>query len=170
MFRGAFDGTLLTQWKTLSSRPAWREDGSGWQESRPGLQVSGVGVAGLFLRLRVPERIPEHGLVAQLELQTKTGGAVERLARIEWRASHLNAGRGPEHLRFTAIHDRTHYHAFHFNYVEADDRMLAGNLPVAEPLEPEPETPRQFLSLVRQTLMIRDLDSITLPSVQGKLL
>ena len=112
---------------------------------------------------------PDRAVMIQLEYNPPKGKN-ERLIRIEWRplTSHTNNNRAPEPYRLMIIHT-SHIHRFEYNYYEAGNRMIRGNLPHAVPLEPDPADFKELLEVGAKELKIADLSGVTTPPWQARM-
>lgn len=159
--------------RSMASHVEWRDAPTDMRQSarhdaRVSLSVDGVGKEGLFLRLWCPKTLNAWGFGVQLEYHPANRRAVA-LARMDWKVGHTNSNRGPAALRLMDI-PSTHIHSFEHNYFETGDRMLSGNLPVATPIDPDPDTAPEFLAVAGKLLRIRGLAEVTRPPYQGALL
>ncbi len=154
--------------KALAGRPVWRDVSKVRQETRIALVADGVGIEGLYVRIISPRTVESHGFLVQLEYEA-VSGRVQSLARAEWKVPHTNPDAGPENLRLLEC-PSSHVHDFTCNYIQADDRMRKRNLPIAMPIEPDPETLEEFLAETEKLLRIKGLSEIVRPAFQAELL
>lgn len=133
------------------------------------LELDGVTIAGLRLRGKASRIAPDEDYMLQLEYcpGRKRGGPLDR---IDWRPfhTHENKGRGPALYRFMRI-EGSHHHQFELNWHEPERRMLTGNLPVAVPLTPQINTPRELFEFAEDWFRIAGLRRCPLPRWQGTL-
>ncbi len=136
-------GTLLTAPKTPSSPVAWVEDDQGnFRFSRP-LEIDGVTEAGFVLFGRAATSLPGEDVTLGLRwLDMRAGGG--HFDRLDWRPKHRhnNKGHGPPEFRHMVI-DGTHHHRLADNAALPVGlaQAMRDNLPIAVPLEPEPDWP-----------------------------
>lgn len=133
------------------------------------LEVDGVTLSGVQLRMRAIKDLPDRAVMIQLEYNPPRGRS-ERLIRIEWRplTPHVNNGRAPDPYKFTTIAG-SHVHLFEHNYIVAADRMVRHNLPHAIPLEPEPENFIELLEFAGKILKISNLHRVEMPEWQARM-
>jgi hypothetical protein len=133
------------------------------------LEVDGVTLAGVQLRMRAITDLPDRAVMIQLEYNPPKGRN-ERLIRVEWRplAPHVNNGKAPSPYEFMTIAG-SHIHRFEHNYNVAGERMVRNNLPHAIPLEPDPENFRELLELAGKELNISDLHRVETPEWQARM-
>ena len=155
--------------KIVSAPPEWKDDGSDWKRARVALLVPSLGVDGLYLRIKAPRAENGAGFLFQVEYQPGAQRDTEPLERLEWRMGHANPDLGPREVRFLECHS-THLHSFELNFVSKENRMRAGNLPLAEPVDPDPATFEDFLAFAKKSLKINGLETIARPKFQGELL
>ena len=156
----------LSRKKVLVGPPSWQQNG-GFQEARMPPVSDGVGVQGLFVRVKVPDTVDGFLTMVQIEWARKQGKAIA-LERADWKAGHTNPNRGPADLRLKSM-SSTHVHRFAHNYLPEDKRLLAGNLPVAEEAQPDPADLREFFQCCEDWLMIEGLALLERPPFQSTL-
>lgn len=137
-------------------------------EARIALLTEGVGLEGVFLRVWCPKTINAWEFGLQLEYYPENRRAIA-LARMDWKVGHTNPNKGPDDLRLLDIQS-THLHSFHDNYISPEDRMRSGNLPLASPVVPDPESLPEFLAVAEDLLRIKGLSEVSQPPYQGELL
>jgi hypothetical protein len=149
--------------KSLSKEGQWIEGDSQRLNLTLALEIDGIVIEGLVIRGRTLKDRPDEEVMFQLEypqpLRRERG-----LERIDWRPlhTHNNQGRGPMELRFLQ-QTSSHRHAFDLNWVSAEGRMLAGNLPLAHPLSDEPATFGELLEFVKKSFRINNIGLIPPP-------
>lgn len=133
------------------------------------LEVDGVTMASVQLRMRAVLDQPDRAVMIQLEYNPPKGRN-ERLIRIEWRpiTRHTNTNKAPEPFRLMIIRT-SHIHRFEHNYHPDGGRMLRSNLPHAVPLEPDPSTFRELLELAARELKISNLHRVATPPWQARM-
>ncbi|MEM8824177.1 MAG: hypothetical protein AAGF30_11245 [Pseudomonadota bacterium] len=157
---------LVREQKVISHLPErWDPDGN-WQRLVLPLTIQGVGVRGLRLRVRIPNTVDGFGTLLQLE--QSEGSTVTNLERIEWKVGHQNPNFGPERVRLTYL-SSTHYHAYDLNLTEDEPPKLRHNIPLAEPIEPDPATVSDLFSVAGKLMNIANLHSITRPPFQSEM-
>ena len=82
---------------------------------------------------------------------------------------HTNPDAGPREVRLLECRS-THLHSFDLNFISKENRMRAGNLPLATPVDPDPVTFEDFLAFGKKSLRINGLEKIARPKFQGELL
>jgi hypothetical protein len=95
------------------------------------------------------------------------GGAIDR---IDWKPldAHVNKGVGPPGLRFSRI-EGTHRHAWALN-AALGVKAVVDDLPVAQPIEPDPGDWDALLQLAATSWRIADLSMVPIPPWQYGLL
>ena len=161
----AFVGSL----KTIPSRKDWPSAVSHDLSWRSVLDIDDVTVAGLQLRVEAHELLEDEAVRVQLEYHPPRGKC-EPLARVEWRplSYHNNKHRGPTELRLRPFRS-THVHPFEFNWLEAENRMLTGNLPIALPLQ-DVDSYKDFLDICGGILNISNMLVIPVPPWRPRML
>lgn len=141
----------------------WISDEQGRQRLNLSLEVDGVTIEGLSLRMTSNRTMPDRKVMCQIEHRLSPN-LVEPLARIEWRPlrPHRNYQRGPVEYRLIDI-PGSHNHSFDLNWFAAESRMLKENLPLAVPILPDPEGFHQLLALASKEFRIINMGSIPIP-------
>lgn len=129
--------------------------------------AQGVGIQGLFVRVKIPDTVDAYGTMVQVEWDRKLGGTVP-LERVDWKVGHTNKNKGPEELRLVEM-DSTHIHRFEHNYVRGENRMLERNLPIAEPVALDPPSVQEFFHHCQEWLSIDGLALLERPPFQSTL-
>ena len=154
---------LVAAEKTLGATPNWdtQSDPKYVVFAYP-LAVGDITTGGFQLRVKVSKRWVDRDCIAQLEF-APTRRSSTPLWRMEWRPlmPHTNGGI-PAEFAF-ATFDDSHHHAFDDNFLPAERRMRAGNLPAARPLPSNLNTLTDFLACVGKLFRIKDVGSIELP-------
>lgn len=163
MFDGEAIRKYLSEPKMITTTPNWNDTG-GYHECELPLQIGGIGVEGLFLRIKSPQTVDGYGFMVQIELKKPSRGT-ERLERIDWKAGHQNPNSGPPELRLETLRS-THFHSFELNYLSDTRRMRAGNLPIARMIEPDPTTIEELLAVCEDLLIIEGLTHVRRPPTQ----
>ena len=133
------------------------------------LSIAGSTPEGLQLRGAAHKRVWDRAVMFQLEVAPSARKA-NAFYRVEWRpfSPHTNSGSGPPELRFLVING-SHEHLLDDNCVESEDRLRAGNLGTARPLESEPGTYEALLEFVARQLNIHDMFRVPVPPWSGDL-
>lgn len=160
---------LVATDKQLSGVQAWIAKEPNQLSLVSALEVDGVTMASVQLRMRAIQDQPDRAVMIQLEYNPPKGRH-ERLIRIEWRplSPHTNNNRAPEPYRLMIIRT-SHIHRFGDNYHVAGQRMLRPNLPHAVPLEPDPANFNELLAVASKELRISDLDRVAAPPWQARM-
>jgi hypothetical protein len=155
--------------KTLSGSHAWLSREPNQLSLVSPLECDGVTMLGVQLRMRVTSDLLDRAVMIQLE-STSPSGKGERLIRIDWRpiSPHVNKGNAPDPWKFAVI-TTSHIHRFEHNYRTEKNAMRRGNLPVAVPIEPDPESFPTLLEFAGKELKIQDLHRIETPDWQGRI-
>lgn len=161
---------LVSADKVLAATAAWVERGPGVLELSASLEVEGVAIEGLTLRGAARKPMQDRQVVFQLEYHAVgiTGGPI---CRIEWRplSAHNNRGIGPKELR-NIVQTTSHHHRFDLNWDRSQAAILRGEIPIAVPLNPEPENFRALLAVVGKEFRIRRIQSVTVPPWEPSML
>ena len=159
---------LTTSTKSIPSFHDWNEDGPDLNWISP-LDVDGVTLEGLRLRLKALATLPEEQVCAQLEFQ-QPGNRCQPLVRVEWRPlrGHSNKHIGPQEWRLK-VFKQTHVHRFDDNWLQTEQRMRAGNLPVAVPIE-DVDSYKKFLDICSLELKIANMPQMPLPPWHRRML
>lgn len=128
------------------------------------LDIDGVTVEGLELRGGCIQDSPDRAVGLHLQYHPAKRPCTP-LARAEWRplGAHTNPNYGPRSLRLLRI-EGSHLHSFDLNWLEGDGRMRAGNLPLAQPLDPDAANLDAFLAFVGKEFRIMGLDQMEPPA------
>jgi len=149
--------------KVLSVAQSWAPGPNNTLHQLHSLEIEGVTIRGLFLRVRARADMPDEDVVFQLEYPSP-GRRDTAISRVEWRpiTPHKNQGNAPGDLRFLDI-PGSHHHSFELNWLEIEDRMRRSNLPVASPISPDPANLDALLEFVRVSFRISGLELIPTP-------
>jgi hypothetical protein len=136
------------------------------------LEVGGITKEALLLYGRATASITDAAVNLGL-CWTGAPGRNRLFDRLDWRPvqAHNNKGMGPLEFRFRLI-EGTHHHRLGLN---ADLEMgllkaMAENLPIAEPVQPEPASWEAFLAIAAERWRIHDLVKTPYPPWQYGLL
>lgn len=126
------------------------------------LDLDGVTVEGLQVRVTAHTQHPDEAVAVQLEYHP-AAGRPEQLARVEWRPlrPHNNNNKGPDEWRLRAFR-QTHIHRFEDNWLIAEQRMRTGNLPIAIPFQ-DLDSYEEFLDKCGKELNIENMSIVPLP-------
>lgn len=155
---------LAAAQKTMSSALGW-SSGGGFSAGVARLSADGYEDSEMQLRVKAPHRANRHGLLVQVEYKRGERDLV-KLERIDWKTGHGNGEKGPAALRLLTM-DSTHWHRFEINYKEDVDEMLSGNLPIAQPVLPDPDSVNDLLNVCEQYLKVSGVSSVQLPPYQA---
>ena len=149
--------TLFEEPKKLAVPARWLDvDPEGFEVHVP-LEIKGVIIEGLALRATCQRWCADRNVMFQLEY-APAGAKSKPLARIDWKPHHTHnkKDRGPEDLQFKRQKD-SHHHSFGLNWLLPEARIRSGNLPIAMPIVPEPESFKNLLALVDKEFRIPGL-------------
>jgi len=154
---------LFESQKELAVKPHWVATDSTWFNLAAPLDIGGATVEGLELRAGAVQSLPDRAVRFHLQYHPARGPC-NPLCRVEWRplSPHTNPNKGPKSLQLRKIKG-THVHGFEMNFLDAEGRMLSGNLPIAEIINPEPNSFQELLAVVGKRLRINDMDQIEPP-------
>lgn len=155
--------------------------GVGWSPPDPNdgamtfvaaLDLAGVIVGNFALRGRCYVDLPDRAMMLQLE--TGKAGVRPRipLVRIEWRplgTPHKNPQVGPQEHRSRIIAG-SHLHPLNLNWLETEARMREHNLPIAVPLDNDPQSYPELLDTVKNLFRINGLGGLKEPEWALKLM
>ena len=152
--------------KELSSALDWVENGPENLELVSNVDIDGVTTEGLLFRLRAKKSFPDENVTAQLEYQLASGRppSAGPITRIDWRPFHFhnNKGKGPDELRFIQ-QSGSHHHGFELNWDDENGLVLAGNLPIAIPLDPDPASFQELLERIDLEFNLKNVSEIPAP-------
>ncbi|HBK04829.1 MAG TPA: hypothetical protein DDZ81_03075 [Acetobacteraceae bacterium] len=162
---------FVTADKALSAPVHWI-DTDGDLRFTATLEIGGLTEEALLLFGRATASIPDAAVTLGLRW-TGAPGRYSHFDRLDWRPvdAHTNKGMGPVDLRFRLI-EGTHHHRLAQNAVLELGllRAMAENLPIAEPVLPEPASWEAFLAIAAQRWRIHDLVTTPYPPWQYGLL
>lgn len=165
---------LFEAWKTIALAPRWSaphsETGYSWFDAA--LEIDGVVIRGLVLHGGCYPSKPGCHVTFELRIAKVVGRPARPLARIDWRSltgGHSNQRRwGTEWAGKTV--GPSHFHDFWLNYSQETGRLKSANLPVASPLDPEPDSFFALRDFTRQALKIANMERVEEPGWERKLL
>lgn len=157
--------------KSLGHRPEWDEESNPrWSEFVAPLISGHIGIGGFELRVKVSKQFTNRDCMAQLEYAPAGRRSAVELRRIDWRPFHRHQNNGLPVGDPLRLIDGTHDHTFIDNYIEAEHRMRAGgSLPIAWPVNPDPNTVSEFLAFCGERFRINDIGLVGLPVTSGDL-
>jgi len=158
--------TLVAAEKQLDRRPAWHPEHC---EFVVPLSVSGITVGGLELRGTGSFTALDRNIMFQLE-HSPAGRKRIPLWRCEWRpfSPHTNKAIGPQELHFLQL-PGSHEHPFYLNWLEHEQRMRTGNLPIAKEITPDPASFEEFLDFCGKQFNISNMNIVPAPEWRGDL-
>ena len=157
--------------KKLSILPEWSE-GDYYSEFRVPVEIGGVTYEGLDFRGKAGGSNPNQQVMFQLDYKP-IGFTVGPLCRFDWRPQypHVNIMKGPPDLKGRRFgFYETHFHDFELNWLVKEKRMRRDNLPIARPVEKDPETFEELTIVVERLFNIEGITDIPRPLWQPKLL
>lgn len=162
--------TLVESWKEFPGPFNWGEPNpldNEWSILIP-LDVGEVTVGGFGLRIKCNEERWERDVLLQLEVGRPGQRNRIPLTRIEWRPlQDIHKDPKVRGVKRKIIRG-SHLHPFRRNYLEDQGRMIEGNLPFAEALDPDPGSFPELLDLAGKLFRINGLSSMSPPPWQGK--
>lgn len=163
-------GDLVTAAKRLPAPLQWLDADQRRLEAVSALDIDGVTVEGLQLRLVAQKLLPDRA-VSVLLLHKEPRSKYIPLWRLEWRpiAPHNNKNTGPDEYRMLQI-TGSHHHPYHLNLTQNGRFLRSGNLPIVVPIEPEPADFASFVAFAGKALNIADMGAIAPPPWEGLLL
>ena len=155
--------------KVIPTSRSWVEVGRNYLEWVSPLDIDGVTVAGLQVRLAAFELVPDENVRAQIEHHPPKGKC-EPMARVEWRplAEHNNKGRGPIEHRFKPFR-QTHVHRFDMNWDQQRQRLFSPNLPIALPIQ-DVDSYDKFLDICGVEFRITNMSIVPIPPWRPRML
>jgi hypothetical protein len=161
--------TLMAASKTLTASPKWVGQGDQFRFVST-FEVGGVTQEGIWLRGQCVRTIADRQLMFQIEFQRHSPKDRVPAARIDWRPAkpHTNKNIGPAPYRLLVIEGSMH-HRFDLNWPLGIERMLAQNLPIAVPLEPDPVDYKALLKMVGKVFKVKGLDKLAPPEWEPRM-
>lgn len=152
--------------KRIPTLPKWQQRSIDWFYLVSPLDIAGVTIEGLRLRVTAMVRRPNECVTFQLEYTPPRGdpkgGAFDRL---EWRpvSAHTNKGVGPPGLRHV-VQSSSHHHSFEANWNDGQSaRVKRGELPIAVPISPDPASFEEALALAGERFKINNIGVVDRP-------
>jgi hypothetical protein len=161
---------IFASTKTLSGRLDWVRLDVEWLSLVCPLEIDGVTLAGLQLRLKALRHFPDEAVSAQLEYRAPRGKH-DPICRVEWRPlkSHNNKGKGPTEYRYREIRG-SHLHSFELNWIYIVSGARVVRLKVAVPINPDPQTYEDLLVYMGKEFRISDADRLPKPTWEPRLI
>lgn len=150
--------------KRLSTFPGWSKPEAETQYlvfDAP-IEIEGVTETGLVLHGGCFHDRPDCNVSFELRITKAPGRRCVPIERFDWRSlsgGHSNPRR-KGHPLSSLILPSTHLHAFEHNYSEAERKMRAGNLRMAQEVDPEPQDFDSVRDLVGKRLRINNIDLV----------
>lgn len=157
--------------KSLPLRPSWLQGDNDRLSLVSPLDIDGVTVEGLRLRVTAISCRIEECVTMQIEYfppkRDVRGGP---MARLEWKplTGHNNKNCGPMEFRNVVI-SGTHHHRFDLNWDEQSSALRRGNLPIAVPITPDLPSFKTLVDLASQEFRISNLGWLPEPLWQARL-
>ncbi|CAA7614664.1 hypothetical protein MTBLM5_140004 [Magnetospirillum sp. LM-5] len=161
---------LIAATKTLASTPKWAELDDQFTFT-VALDIDGVTQIGLRLRGRCAREYSDQNLTFQIEYQFRGIARFAPVTRVDWKPikPHNNRHFGPPALRLMRFH-ASHIHPFQENHewMSGNGQPLAENLkaydlPIAIPMEHEPDTVSALMTLAGRCFNIDGMNAILGP-------
>ena len=160
---------LIDAVKTLSSTPKWAEQEDQFTFT-VALDIDGITQMGLRLRGKCSRDFPDKNITFQIEYIFRGRVKPAPVTRIDWRPLHPHQNRniGPAQWRLQSFHC-SHIHPFSENHewMVGNGLPLADNikqnLPIAMPLDNEPDGFKSLVTMVGKSLKIEGVDVIPVP-------
>jgi hypothetical protein len=162
--------TLFAAQKTLAGAPGWVLAEADRLTLVSPVDIDGVTIEGLRFRVNTIQSEPDANVTCQLEYFPPVGKGGP-IARVDWRPfhRHSNKMRGPHHLRNILI-SSSHHHSFDLNWNDQNQAMLKHNLPIATPIDPDPQDIGSLLAFVEKVFRISNAQSLPVPPWKAGLL
>lgn len=152
---------------------------AGWQDPEPEtggmwfmapLAIGGVVQDAFFLHGVCLKYAPDVNVCFELKVHGQKGKK-KSLARYEWkslREGHTNPRKKGSPVSGLRV-SRTHYHSFDLNWLEAENRLRGGNLPLAESITEEPDSFESLRREVGKLFRINNMDVVLPPPWEYKM-
>lgn len=156
--------------KSLSVFPGWSKPESETQYlvfDAP-IEIEGVTETGLVLHGGCFRDRPNCNVSFELRIAKSPGRRCIPIERFDWlslNGGHSNPRRNGHPLSGLIL-PPTHLHAFEHNYSEAEHKMRAGNLRMAQEVDPEPQDFDSVREFVGKRLRINNIDLVHEPDWQ----
>jgi hypothetical protein len=159
--------------KQLRTAVRWSEpDSDGMMQFVAPLTLGEITIGGLHLRGSCYETARNRAITFQVELAAPGKRTRLPLTRLDWRPlAEPHRNRAHSDLALSRIYIfGSHFHRFDLNWLPSAKAMRSGNLPMAVPLEPDPQTFDSLLDIARKLLKISDIDRVPCPQWTERLL
>lgn len=159
--------TLAAASKAIAQFPGWSEPEAetGYCWFHAPLMLTGVVEQGFVLHGGYLKHVPEANVSFEL-LVSKPGGKRKiAIARVDWRAvrgGHTNPKRKGSPVSRLRV-SPSHHHSFDLNWVEAEQRLRSGNLPMAEDIDQGIQSFESLRTTVGILFRINNIDVVTPP-------
>ena len=163
--------TLVESWKDLPPAIKWSEPDplDGQMSFLEPLSIGGVTVGTFSLKGTCNVGRPDCDVMFQLETGIHGQRTRLPLARIDWRplsGGHKQPKKKEGGKREIIL--GSHYHCLHDNWIESEQRMREGNLPLGQALESDPSDFAELLDMVRIRFRINNITSLGTPKWTAK--
>ena len=129
------------------------------------IEIDGITETGLVLHGGCYYDRPDCNVTFELRIAKTLGRRCVPIERFDWRSlegGHSNPRRNGHPLSGMIL-PPTHLHAFEHNYSEADHKMRAGNLRMAQEVDPIPENFESVKDIVGKRLRINNIELVKSP-------
>jgi hypothetical protein len=158
---------LVFGWKEIASSVEWSSPADpedGHVAFLVPLEIDGVTIAEFALRGGAYEQHADKAVMFQLEIGSLGVRTRTPLVRLDWRP--LNPiHKNPDKVLISG----SHVHRFEANWLESEQRMRTGNLPVAEKIA-EIHTFTELLDFAKILFRINNIEQIPVPEWSPKLI
>ncbi len=158
---------LFAARKAIAQFPGWSEPEpeTGYCWFNAPLIVGDVVEQGFILHGGHLKNVPDANV--SFELQASQPGKRRKvpLARLDWRAvsgGHTNPKRTGSPFSGRRL-SSSHHHSFSLNWIEAEQRMRSGNLPMAEEIDQAIQSFESLRKLVGNLFRINNIDVVSPP-------
>lgn len=155
---------FISSRKRISGSPVWDKLENDFQLVSVLEWFDGVTIEGALLRARAKSDLRQQAVMIQLEYQQK-GRSDSAVYRVDWKPlhNHTNDRRGP----YVDLHGRiilgSHVHAFDYNWLTDQGRLLNSNLPIAAEMLPEPQSYSELLKVASASFNVSNMDVVSMP-------
>lgn len=152
---------IMRSIKEIAQFPGWTEPEAetGYCWFNAPLMFGGVVEQGLVLHGGCLKHVPEANVTFEIRVSRPGGHHTVPLARIDWRAvsgGHSNPRRSGSLVSGKRC-SNSHHHAFELNWLEAEERMRKGNLPMADDI---PQGIQTFEDLRKEAGILLGINNI----------
>jgi hypothetical protein len=161
---------LVQAEKTLDASPVWIGDSDPLRfEFTQTLSIGTATIGGLILRGKASKGSVDRDVMFQIEYSVGVRTR-HHLWMVDYKPfhDHSNDPAGPEELHYLDF-SSTHSHAFTDNYIEHENRMRSGNLPLARHCVPEPNSFEELLDFCAQKFNVCNMGIIPAPEWSANL-